>query len=206
MRASCTDGTSHCTDDPGRAGINSNDSAGPRTGPRPPQRAPDVDSGTLPCATRDPPGRPGRLGPTSRATLHIRVIWCLSPASHPPDRWTAPRSAFKRRGTLAGRSRRLRGIPGRDHHGPVRLGVPAPGIGAVVDGGGHDHGKCAKLLGGACRSRLRLVARAVIISCRAWRCFQAARQRAGPLFRHLPGSGAASSRRSLLWPKYQPVP
>jgi len=30
-------------------------SAGPRTGPRPPQRAPNVNYGTLPCATRGPP-------------------------------------------------------------------------------------------------------------------------------------------------------
>jgi hypothetical protein len=53
MRPSCTDGTSYRTDGTRRAGINS--SAGPRTGPRPPQRTPDVNYGTLPCATRDPP-------------------------------------------------------------------------------------------------------------------------------------------------------
>jgi hypothetical protein len=66
-----------------------------------------------------------------------------------------------------------------------------------------------RLDGRACRSRLRLVARAVIIRHRAWRglaVFPGSAAACGPAFRHLPGSGAASSRRSLLWPKYQRVP
>jgi hypothetical protein len=46
-----------------------------------------------------------------------------------------------------------------------------------------------RLDGRACRSRLRLVARAVIIRRRAWRCFQAARQPAGRLSVTFPAAG-----------------
>lgn len=41
---------------------------------------------------------------------------------------------------------------------------------------------------------------------KAWRCFQAARQRAGRLSVTIPAAGLLLSRRSLLWPRYQPVP
>ncbi len=57
-------------------------------------------------------------------------------------------------------------------------------------------------------SRLRLAARAVIIgrTHQGLAVFPGSAAACRPAFRQLPGSGAASSRRSLLWPKYQPVP
>jgi hypothetical protein len=126
MRPSCTDGTSYRTDGTRRAGINS--SAGPRTGPRPPQRTPDVNYGTLPCATRDPPFG---VGDAARGVTAVMVvqIWpvcaagsacacCLpfgtSGSGANAGQWMRPRSAKPTgRTTGAVRSRALGTVRGR---------------------------------------------------------------------------------------------
>jgi hypothetical protein len=109
-----------------------------------------------------------------------------------PDRWTAPRSAFRAaRHRLAGDPDGFGGLPGRDHHGPVRLGVPAPGIGTVVAGVVMIVASARSHQVGPCRSRLRLVARAQSSAAliKVWRCFQAARQRASRLSVTFPAAG-----------------
>jgi hypothetical protein len=55
-RSTCTDTTEPCHRWPSLHCMHG--WLGPRTGPRPPQRAPDVNYGASPHTARDPPGRP----------------------------------------------------------------------------------------------------------------------------------------------------